>query len=77
MSSGFLREWGRATSLLLMVSACAEVKTTSESQCPPGLGAERNSHNFSHTPRNDTQHPETGSPLFCGDFSMILVTQCA
>jgi len=27
------------------------------------------------TTRNDTQHPETGSPLFCWDFSMILVTQ--
>jgi hypothetical protein len=27
------------------------------------------------TTRNDTQHPETGSPGFFGDFSMILVAQ--
>ncbi|MGB3050029.1 MAG: hypothetical protein WBB42_03480, partial [Polyangiales bacterium] len=27
------------------------------------------------TTRNDTQHPETGSPLFVGDVSMILIGQ--
>jgi hypothetical protein len=27
------------------------------------------------TTRNDTQHPETGSPGFFGDFSMILVAR--
>ena len=27
------------------------------------------------TTRNGTQHPETGRPLFSGDFSMILVSQ--
>jgi hypothetical protein len=27
------------------------------------------------TTRNDTQHPETGSPVFSGDFSMILIGQ--
>ena len=27
------------------------------------------------TARSDTQHPGTGSPLFSGDFSMILIAQ--
>ena len=43
-----------------------------------GRRTERNSHNFSHTPRNNQKrHATPGNrfPFVCGDFSMILVSQ--